>query len=112
MISTESIPFDPYFLLIVWIGSLVAGLYLGVFRSLIDRIRAGLSTLPADESKSAKLLESLLSQPSHTRPFFTESGFFSALQIVSSFSSGNSSTPLFAEVLKEASSFSRNNESG
>lgn len=85
MIPTESISFDPYFLLIVWIGSLVAGLYLGVFRSLIDRIRAGLSTLPADESKSAKLLESLLSQPSHTRPFFTESGFFSALQIVSSF---------------------------
>ena len=85
MIPTESIPFDPYFLLIVWIGSLVAGLYLGVFRSLIDRIRAGFSTLPADESKSAKLLESLLSQPSHTRPFFTESGLFSALQIISSF---------------------------
>ena len=76
MISTASISFDPLFLLITWIGSLIVGLYLGVFRSLIDRIRAGFSTLPADESKSAKLLESFLINPvmpvlfSPSLPFF------------------------------------------
>ena len=76
MISAESHSVTPHFLLISWACSLVIVLYLGVFRSFIDRIRAGLSTLQGGDSKSIKLLTSLLSQPNHTRPFFAESGFF------------------------------------
>ena len=33
-----------YILLVVWVFSLIIGLYLGVIRSMIDRIRAGIST--------------------------------------------------------------------
>ena len=37
-------------LLILWILTLITGLYLEVFRSMIDRIRAGISTPPAEDS--------------------------------------------------------------
>ena len=68
-------------LLVLWLICLVTGLYLGVFRAMIDRIRAGISTPPGEDSKSGKLLDSILSEPNHARPLHVEAALLSALQL-------------------------------
>ena len=68
-------------LLILWILTLITGLYLGVFRSMIDRIRAGISTPPAEDSRAGKLLGYILSEPNHARPLHVEAALFSSLQL-------------------------------
>ena len=81
MITSDHSYFSPHVLLTVWIISLITGLYLGVFRSMIDRIRAGLSTPPGEKSKPGKLLDSILGEPNHARPLHVEAALFSALQL-------------------------------
>ena len=85
MITTIESLFSPYFLFTIWAIFLAIGLYLGVFRSMIDRIRAGISTPPGEGSRSGKLLESMLQEPNHARPLHVESALFSALQVVVGF---------------------------
>lgn len=68
-------------LLILWVFCLVTGLYLGVFRSMIDRIRAGISTPPGEGSRSGKLLDSILGEPNHARPLHVEAALLSSLQL-------------------------------
>src|SRR6056300_1072326 len=68
-------------LLILWVFCLLTGLYLGVFRSMIDRIRAGISTPPGENSKSGKFLDFILREPSHARPLHVESALLSATQL-------------------------------
>ena len=81
MITTIESLFSPSFLFTIWVIFLAIGLYLGVFRSMIDRIRAGISTPPGEGSRSGKLLESMLREPNHARPLHVESALFSALQV-------------------------------
>ncbi len=69
----------------LWFGTLACGLYLGVFRSMIDRIRAGLSPPPANDTSSGKVLDRLLLAPNHERPFHVESALLSALQLLLGF---------------------------
>jgi CBS domain containing-hemolysin-like protein len=68
-------------LLILWVFCLLTGLYLGVFRSMIDRIRAGISTPPGENSKSGKFLDFILREPNHARPLHVESALFSGMQL-------------------------------
>ncbi|MDG1172752.1 MAG: hemolysin family protein [Opitutales bacterium] len=82
MITTIESLFSPSFLFTIWAIFLAIGLYLGVFRSMIDRIRAGISTPPGEGSRSGKLLESMLREPNHARPLHVESALFSTLQIL------------------------------
>ena len=70
-----------YILLVVWVFSLIIGLYLGVIRSMIDRIRAGISTPPGEDTRPGKLLDSILCEPNHARPLHVEAALFSALQL-------------------------------
>jgi hypothetical protein len=81
MITTIESLFSPFTLFTIWALFLAIGLYLGVFRSMIDRIRAGISTPPGKGSRSGKLLESMLREPNHARPLHVESALFSALQV-------------------------------
>ena len=81
MITTIESLFSPSFLFTIWVIFLAIGLYLGVFRSMIDRIRAGITTPPGEGSRSGKLLESMLQEPNHARPLHVESALFSALQV-------------------------------
>jgi CBS domain containing-hemolysin-like protein len=68
-------------LLALWMFSMITGLYLGVIRSMIDRIRAGISTPPGEDTKPGKLLDSILREPNHARPLHVEAALFSALQL-------------------------------
>ena len=70
-----------YIWLVLWVFSLTTGLYLGVIRSMIDRIRAGISTPPGEDTRPGKLLDSILCEPNHARPLHVEAALFSALQL-------------------------------
>ena len=74
-------PTFSFTLLILWVFCLVTGLYVGVFRSMIDRIRAGISTPPGEGSKSGKFLDFILREPNHARPLHVESALLSATQL-------------------------------
>ncbi len=73
-------------LLVLWALCLIPGIYVGVFRSMIDRIRAGISTPPGEDSKAGKLLDYILGEPNHSRPLHVESALFSSLQLFLGFS--------------------------
>ena len=66
--------FPSSFTLILWVLCLLTGLYLGVFRSMIDRIRAGISH--HRRSQAGKLLDSILGEPNHARRFVWKLPFF------------------------------------
>ena len=69
------------FLLFSWLFLSIWGLYVNTFRALIDRVRAGVSSLP-DNKIDDKLLHSLLAAPNHERPFHIEAALLSSLQII------------------------------
>ena len=46
---------------------------------MIDRIRAGISTPPGEDSKAGKLLDSILGEPNHARPLHVEAILLSAI---------------------------------
>ena len=69
-----------------WALLIASSACLGVYRSLIDRIRSGLSPAPSDEhTRVAKVITKALSLPNHERPFHFEAAFLSSLQILSGF---------------------------
>ena len=69
-----------------WALLIASSACLGVYRSLIDRIRSGLSPAPSEENTQvAKLITKALSLPNHERPFHFEAAFLSSLQILSGF---------------------------
>jgi CBS domain containing-hemolysin-like protein len=65
-----------------WILLSAWSLYIGLYRAHIDRIRAGLSPSPQEESKLSKLIISLLTTPNQDRPFHVEAALLSSLQII------------------------------
>lgn len=68
------------FLIFAWFLFSLWGLYVNTYRSLIDRVRAGVLPPPKNEG-SEKLLNTLLAAPNHERPFHVESAFLSSMQI-------------------------------
>jgi CBS domain containing-hemolysin-like protein len=70
-----------YIILCFWFLTSIWGLYVSTLRSFVDRVRAGITTIP-DNQKSDKLLGSLLAAPNHERPYHVESAFLSTLQII------------------------------
>ena len=68
--------------LLVWIGLTAWSLYVGLYRALVDRVRAGLSASPQEENRFAKLVSSLLTAPNQDRPFHVEAALLSCLQIM------------------------------
>ena len=68
--------------LLVWIGLTAWSLYVGLYRALVDRVRAGLSASPQEENRFAKLVSSLLTAPNQDRPFHVEAALLSCLQII------------------------------
>ena len=70
-----------YIILTFWFLTSIWGLYVSTLRAFVDRVRAGIATMP-DNQESDKLLESLLAAPNHERPYHVESAFLSTLQII------------------------------
>ena len=70
--------------LILWVFfCLVTGLYLGVFRSMIDRIHVFVISTPPGEEKLEirKIFGLYLLEPNHARPLHVESALLSAAQL-------------------------------
>ena len=70
-----------YVILIAWFLISLWGLYISTYRSLIDRVRAGITPVPNNDNTN-KLLSSLLAAPNHQRPYHIESAFLSSIQII------------------------------
>ena len=70
-----------YVILIAWFLTSLWGLYISTYRSLIDRVRAGITPVPNNDNTN-KLLSSLLAAPNHQRPYHIESAFLSSIQII------------------------------
>lgn len=74
---------DYFYLLIVWACLTAWSLYVGLYRTHIDRVRAGLSASPQEENRFSSLVSSLLNAPNHDRPFHVEAALLSCLLIIS-----------------------------
>ena len=73
---------DYLYPLIAW-GLLTAwSLYVGLYRTHVDRVRAGMSPSPQEENRFSKLVTSLLTTPNQDRPFHIEAALLSFLLIV------------------------------
>ena len=70
-----------YFILTLWLLVSFWGLYVSTLRVFLDRVRAGITSIP-DDQNSDKLLGSLFAAPNHERPYQVESAFLSSLQII------------------------------
>jgi putative hemolysin len=70
-----------FVLLLSWLLLSIWGLYVNTFRALVDRVRAGVSSLPSNRIDD-KLLHSLLAAPNHERPFHIEAALLSSLQLI------------------------------
>ena len=57
------------YLLILWVILTAWNLYVGLYRTHVDRVRAGLSPSPQEENRFSKLISSLLTAPNQDRPF-------------------------------------------
>ena len=89
-----------YIILCFWFLTSIWGLYVSTLRSFVDRVRAGITTIP-DNQKSDKLLGSLLAAPNHERPYHVESAFLSTLQIIL----GTTSFTLLLKTLSTGESY-------
>lgn len=58
---------------------------MGIYRSLVDRIRNGLSSLPGKEGRIHNLLSDALELPNHERPLHSEAALLSSLQVLTGF---------------------------
>mgnify|MGYP003975394741 FL=1 len=73
------------YLLILWIILTAWNLYVGLYRTHVDRVRAGLSPSPQEENRFSKLIASLLTAPNQDRPFHVEAALLSCLQVIFGF---------------------------
>jgi len=76
------LPFSLPELLVVWSCLLLVGLYLGLFRTVVDRLRAGVACLPDSSSRFVSLLQHMLQAPNYARPLHVESALISSLQCI------------------------------
>ena len=68
-------------LLVAWCTLVVWSVMLGVYRTLVDRIRSGLAATPKSGHRINKLLTDCLGLPNHERPFHIEASTLSSLQV-------------------------------
>lgn len=66
----------------VWSVLILFSSYLGIFRTLVDRIRSGLSASPTKTDQISKLITTSLTLPNHERPFHVEASFLSSFQVL------------------------------
>ena len=79
-----------------WALLIASSACLGVYRSLIDRIRSGLSPAPSEENTQvAKLITKALSLPNHERPFHFEAAFLLSSNFIRLLSSKNMDAHIF-----------------
>jgi CBS domain containing-hemolysin-like protein len=72
-------------LLIPWAILSACNLYIGLYRTHIDRVRAGLSPSPQSDNRLSNLISSLLAAPNQDRPFHVEAALLSCLQVILGF---------------------------
>ena len=70
------------YLLILWVILTAWNLYVGLYRTHVDRVRAGLSPSPQEENRFSKLISSLLTAPNQDRPFHVEAALLSCLLVI------------------------------
>jgi CBS domain containing-hemolysin-like protein len=73
---------DYFYPLLIWGVLTIWSLYIGLYRTHVDRVRAGLSPSPQEENRFSKLITSLLTTPNQDRPFHIEAALLSCLLIV------------------------------
>ncbi|MDC0156479.1 hypothetical protein OAK38_01810, partial [Verrucomicrobia bacterium] len=74
---------DYLYPLTIWGVLTIWSLYIGLYRTHVDRVRAGLSPSPQEENRFSKLITSLLTTPNQDRPFHIEAALLSCLLIIS-----------------------------
>tara|TARA_E500000178_G_scaffold160543_2_gene160330 strand:+ start:301 stop:1611 length:1311 start_codon:yes stop_codon:yes gene_type:complete len=68
-----------WLIFIFWAGAL------GIYRTLVDRIRSGLVASPSSGNQIVRLFSDCLQLPNHERPFHVEASTLSSLQILLGF---------------------------
>lgn len=72
-------------ILVIWLIFIFWAIALGIYRTLIDRIRSGLVASPSSGNQIDRLLSESLQLPNHERPFHVEASTLSSLQILFGF---------------------------
>lgn len=70
---------------LVWSLLFISTTSLGIYRTLIDRIRSGLVSAPDPKGRIAKTFHECLKLPNHERPFHIEASLLSSLQVIFGF---------------------------
>lgn len=73
---------DYFYPLILWAILTAWSLYVGLYRTHVDRVRAGLSPSPQEANRFSRLVSSLLTAPNQDRPFHVEGALLSCLLII------------------------------
>ena len=68
-------------LLAIWLILILWSIFLGLYRTLVDRIRSGLIASPSNGKKIVGLFKDCLKLPNHERPFHIEASSLSSLQV-------------------------------
>ena len=68
-------------LLAIWLILILWSIFLGLYRTLVDRIRSGLIASPSNGKKIVGLFKDCLNLPNHERPFHVEASSLSSLQV-------------------------------
>ena len=70
---------------LLWTLICLWSFYVGFYRALLDRIRAGINPSPKEGNRSTRLITKLLQAPNQDRPFNVVAAFPSSLQILFGF---------------------------
>ncbi len=70
------------YFLCLWVVFSVWSFYVALYRTHVDRVRAGLSSSPQEKNRASKLVSTLLNAPNHNRPFHVEAALLSFLQVI------------------------------
>ena len=68
-----------------WVILTALNFYAGLYRTHVDRVRAGLSPSPQEDNRLSNLIASLLAAPNQDRPFHAEAALLSCLQVILGF---------------------------
>jgi CBS domain containing-hemolysin-like protein len=69
------------YLVITWLILVLLSSTLGIYRTLVDRIRSGLVATPSTGNRITNIFTDCLKLPNHERPFHVEAAFTSSLQV-------------------------------
>ena len=73
------------YLSIPWVILTAWNFYAGLYRTHVDRVRAGLSPSPQEDNRLSNLIASLLAAPNQDRPFHVEAALLSCFQVILGF---------------------------